>query len=82
MAYVQPRILDCKTRPQSDLDEEKLLELCEILDPYRRIRTYGAFLGVRKEEAKPGCSSCLASGLWELLERDVPEVTWNVEYAT
>jgi hypothetical protein len=64
----------------SEFDDGQLVELYHLLEPYRRVRTYGAFLGVRKEDAKPECWSCRESGQWKVEERGIPEDRWLLEY--
>ncbi len=65
----------------SEFDDGRLLDLYQALEPYRRVRTYGAFLGIRKEVVKPGCWSCGVSGNWKVLEWPIPEERWKAEYA-
>lgn len=65
----------------SEFDEEKLSELCGFLEPYRRIRTYGTFLGMKKnQEHESVCWLCGQLGSLRIEESELSVELWRIEY--
>jgi hypothetical protein len=66
----------------SQFDEVRLVELHRLLEPYRRIRTYGAFLGMKgSQDIDSACWQCGEAGSLQIDEKDIPTAQWSVEYA-
>lgn len=67
----------------SEFPESRLIELADLLDPFRRVRAYGRFYGVKSEEeaSEPCCWACGEQDSLRVEEREIPAERWCIEFA-